>query len=288
MRPPYEPKEWEEVNCPYCNSNDHKLYEKFGDRLQYTYVTCNKCSLVYHNPRPRYNKDFLEAAYEKYFVFDPNYEYKEKDLWEFREEVNEIVQFDKKRSAILDVGSCMGDFMKVALDKYENVAGVEIAESMASFTEKKLGVKIIRKQFQDIKSDQKYSCIHMSHVLEHIPNPNEWMQNAAHLLEENGILVICVPNILSIGREIKIFLKRIGLRVGKWKESWRTPDHLFEPAIKSMKFLCKRNGYEILDYYTYSRTDPISKKWLSKLMQRKLKIGSNLRFYLRKSGGLPQ
>ncbi len=283
MKPSYEPKVWEDTNCPFCNSKDNKLYEKFGDRLQYTYVTCLKCGLVYHTPRPKYDGDFLEAAYEKYFVFDPNYEYQENELRKFRKEVDEIIRFDKNCSRILDVGSCMGDFLKVAKEKYNEAEGVEISENMASFTENKLGVFIIRKQFHDIKSGKKYSCIHISHVLEHIPNPNEWMKNAAELLHKDGILVICTPNIHSIARKVKLFLKRIGLRTGKWKESWRTPDHLFEPSIRSMKHLCEINGFEILSHYTYSRKDPISGNFFSRIIQRNLKIGSNLRFYLKKS-----
>ncbi|MBA7529786.1 hypothetical protein ES705_21985 [subsurface metagenome] len=283
MRPPYNPKVWEDVNCPFCHSEKKKLYEKFGDRLQYTYVKCQQCKLIYYSPRPKYDKDFLEAAYEKYFVFDPNYEYAEKELWEFREEIHEMIGFDKDQSSMLDVGSCMGSFIKVAKDVYREVEGVEISENMASFTEQKLGVRIIRKQFESIEHKKKYSCIHMSHVIEHIPNPNEWMHKAGELLEKDGILVICIPNIHSLAREIKIFLKRIGLRTGRWEDSWRTPDHLFEPAIGSMKYLCKKNGFDIINYYTYSRKDPVSRKILSQLIHKRLRIGSNVRFYLRKA-----
>jgi 2-polyprenyl-3-methyl-5-hydroxy-6-metoxy-1,4-benzoquinol methylase len=282
IRPVYQPKEWEEVDCPFCNSNERRLYERFGDSLQYTYVLCKGCSLIYQSPRPKYDQDFLNAAYGKYFVYDPEYEYSGRELWEFGTEVQEIIRYDTNRTALLEIGSCMGSFLKVAMPHYVTVEGLEISEDMAAFTKEKLGVRIYQEQFEDFEPDKKYSCVHMSHVIEHIPNPNEWMSKASEVLEKDGILVICIPNMHSIGREVKLFLKRIGLRKGRWKESWRTPDHLFEPTKKSMKYLCGKNGFKIVHFYTYSRKDPVSEKWLSKIMQRKLKIGSNLRYYLKK------
>jgi 2-polyprenyl-3-methyl-5-hydroxy-6-metoxy-1,4-benzoquinol methylase len=248
--------------------------------LQYTYVLCKSCGIVYQSPRPKYDNDFLEAAYERYFVFDPDYEYSEAELNEFRPEVEEIIKFDVSQNSLLDVGCCMGSFLKVALNRYTHVEGVEISENMASFTETKLGIKVIRKQFNTLNEGKKYSCIHMSHVLEHIPNPDEWLERAKELLVDKGILVVCVPNMFSLSRKLKFFFRKAGIRTGKWKESWRTPDHLFEPTIRGMKTLFRKQGFKILCYYTYSRKDPVSKSFLNIPFQRWLRWGSNVRFYL--------
>jgi len=279
---PYTPKAWEEVKCPICNSGDFRLYHTFGDKLQYTYVYCRKCGVVYQSPRPKYDKYFLEAAYERYYVFNPDYKYSEKELNEFRPEVKEITVFDKSRSSMLDVGSCMGSFLKVAQEVYTNVEGIEISENMASYTEQQLNVKIHRVQFTDFTTEKKYSCIHLSHIIEHIPNPNEWLTKASELLDECGVVVVCVPNMFSLSRKIKLILRRIGLRSGRWKESWRTPDHLFEPTIKGMRYLFINNKFRILSYYTYSRKDPVSTSLPGRIFHRTLRLGSNLRFYLAK------
>ncbi len=282
IREDYIPHAWEEVNCPICNIRSFRLYHTYGNKLQYTYVYCKNCGVVYQSPRPKYDKDFLEAAYERYFVFDPNYEYTQEELNEFRPEVHEILEYDPRHSSLLDIGSCMGSFLKIAMEEYSEVEGVEISENMASYTEKKLKINILRSQFSELSTAKKYSCIHMSHVIEHIPNPNEWLQKAYDLLEDNGILVVCVPNMFSLSRKLKLFSRRIGLRSGRWKESWRTPDHLFEPTIRGMKFLFDKNKFAVLCYYTYSRQDPVSNSFFNRILQRKLRIGSNLRFYLRK------
>ena len=53
----------------------HLIFDQLNDldpHLQYTYVQCNHCSLVYSSPRPKYDTDFIEAAYGQYYQFDDN------------------------------------------------------------------------------------------------------------------------------------------------------------------------------------------------------------------------
>ena len=49
-----------------------------------------------------------------------------------------------------------------------------------------------------------------------------------------------------------------------------------------MKLLLQNKGFEILDYFSYSRKDPVSNhSAVSKLTNRSLHIGSNLSFIVR-------
>ena len=125
----------------------------------------------------------------------------------------------------------------------------------------------------------------MSHVLEHVPNPNEWIQHSAKLLTPQGILVINVPNKFGLGNRMQHLFYKTKLKkqfAGGWRDPSRTPDHLFEPTIRSMKYLLAKNGFEILEHYTYSRKDPVSKRSVfSKIMNRWLKKGTNLAFITR-------
>ncbi len=122
----------------------------------------------------------------------------------------------------------------------------------------------------------------MSHVIEHVPNPNEWLQKAKEILAPEGILVVNVPHKHSISNRMQYLFYKLGLkkRVSSgWSDSARTPDHLFEPTVNSMKFIMNKNGYKILDHFTYSRRDAASNKsFLSKLMNRTFKLGTNLSF----------
>lgn len=287
-KPAYIPESWEKVNCPFCNSTDATIYEKFGSELQYTYVSCNNCQLIYQSPRPTYNKHFIDAAYAEYYQYAENISIdefsniKESGVAMFKKEVDFLLQFDKIRTAALDIGSGMGTFLFAVKPYYKEVLGLDVSVQMGNFVTQQMNVPVLIKQFDDFSYSSKFSLIHMSHVLEHVPNPNKWLQKAKTHLETNGILVINVPNKKSLSFLLQHLFVKLGLKKqfsDAWSDPSRTPDHLFEPTIPAMKYLLSKNEYEILDYFTYSRKDPVSNQsFLSKFLNRFLKIGSNLSF----------
>jgi SAM-dependent methyltransferase len=279
----YIPKEWETVLCPVCCSSDSRLWERYGNEWQYTYVLCNSCHMVYQNPRPKYDANFVYDAYEFYasdeeteFQADP-VKYYEVNGSGYKNDLRDILIYDKKRTAFLDVGCYLGSLLYYAKPYYKQVFGVEISTIMAKLAERALNVRVFTDKFENLNTNVKFSCISLSHVIEHIPNPHQWLQKAKQILDDDGIIVISVPNMFSLTRLIKLFYKRIGIRKGKW-ESWRTPDHLFEPTIKGMARLFELNDLQVINFYTYSRSDH---KFMSHLIHKKLYFGSNLRFIVK-------
>jgi SAM-dependent methyltransferase len=153
---------------------------------------------------------------------------------------------------------------------------------MADFVRKEIGVEVFLQQFQDHHSAEPYSLIHMSHVIEHIPNPNDWLKHAKDLLLPDGILVINVPNKLALTNLVQHYLYKPGLKKqfsSSWNDPTRTPDHLYEPTIPSFRRLIAQNGFEVLACYTYSRKDPVSDaNLLTRLFHSYFRLGSNITF----------
>ncbi len=287
----YIPRAWEKVDCLFCGSNRSKPYEQFGSRLQYQSVLCSNCRLVYLSPRPVYDQEFIDAAYASYYQYAENLELNNdtkvlhSNVELFQKELAYIEKFDPVKSAVLDVGSAMGTFLYAAKSYYPEAVGLDVSVNMARFVEKQLGVKVFICQLEQFEYPKKFSMIHMSHVLEHIPNPVEWLEKAKQLLDNRGVLVINIPNKFSLTRRIQHALYKLRLKKqfsSKWKDPFITPDHLFEPTIPAMHFVLKKTGYQVLEYYTYSRKDPVSNRsLLSRFYNRFLKTGSNLTFICR-------
>lgn len=189
----YEPKEWETVTCLVCGSDEKSVYEKFGDRRQYTYVTCRACGLIYQSPRPRYDESFVYDAYEFYADGDVKFDESGENFMgqtrqDYEREIAELLEFDGIRSAVLDVGCATGDFLSVAREHYRAVQGLDVSTRMANVLRKRLGIDIFTCHFDELATDQRFSCIRMSHVIEHIPNPHGWLQKAKALLASGGIV----------------------------------------------------------------------------------------------------
>jgi 2-polyprenyl-3-methyl-5-hydroxy-6-metoxy-1,4-benzoquinol methylase len=241
--------------------------------------------LLNSTPRPKYNQEFVDAAYASYYQYADNLSpedlnsIKQSSLAMFLQEIEYIIRYDKKRSAILDIGSGMGTFLLAAKPYYQKLTGLDVSQQMASFVKKQLGIEVEVAQYENYNPGHKFSLIHMSHVLEHVPDPNRWIQHSRELLDEGGVLVINVPHKMGLSHRLQHMLYKLKLKKqisSSWADPARTPDHLFEPTIDSMKYLLEKNNFEILEYYTYSRKEPTSKKGKYRIMNRWLNLGSNL------------
>ena len=287
----YIPKEWEKVPCPFCGSAEFSIYERFGSELQYTYVLCRNCTLVYQSPRPKYDQHFIDSAYASYYQFSENLELNSQTSVQhssvnmFQEEVQNLLKYDNKRTNVLDIGSAMGTFLFAAKPYYKKAIGLDVSEQMARFAERSTGATVYIQQFNDFSYPEKFSLIHMSHVIEHVPNPVEWLNQAKSMLEDDGVLVINVPNKYSLAFRLQHLFYKTGLKQqfsSTWTDPARVPDHLYEPNVKSMLMLLEANGFDVLDYFSYSRKDPVSNRSLfSKFYNRMLHKGSNLSFIVR-------
>ncbi len=307
----YIPTHWETPNCPFCGEVSFHLIERFGPDHRYHSVECDSCSLAYMNPRPRYDEEFLRIAYDSYADNDEVFnkfkqqilkspDAHESDVRLTIEDLNpsdvamlkenmDVVRFFEERygrkGRFLDVGCATGFMCLAAVERGWSAVGIDISKPMVEFMTKVLGITGFAGQYhqtREVAQEGPFDVIYCSHVIEHIPNPNDWCEKFSEQLAEGGILCLQVPANNSPERRIKRILKRLGLKKDDWK-LWRTPDHLYEPSIGPVKALLARHGLKIVDWETYSRKDLLNQSFLSKLRHRWLKAGNNLRIIAQKS-----
>ena len=97
-----------ENNCNICHTKD---ISEWGSRGVLKLVRCNKCGLVYINPR--LNEEGLTKLYSNYFLQRKN----DKELSDMRKkmyslEVEFLIKHVSKHKKILDVGCGGGSFLK--------------------------------------------------------------------------------------------------------------------------------------------------------------------------------
>jgi 2-polyprenyl-3-methyl-5-hydroxy-6-metoxy-1,4-benzoquinol methylase len=104
--------------------------------------------------------------------------------------INSVAQ----KGQLLDIGAGTGDFLAVAKKDNWNVTGIEPNSKAKSIAEKK-GVSFAN----DLKSleNNSFDVITMWHVLEHVPNLEEYISELKRLVKPNGTIIIAVPNYKS-------------------------------------------------------------------------------------------
>ena len=88
----------------------------------------------------------------------------------------------------------------------------------------------------DVPSNASYQVITLWHVLEHLPNPWNEIKELDKLLEDNGVLVIAVPNFKSFDAK-------------KYKDHWAAldvPRHLWHFTPSGLLNLLEQAGFKLV------------------------------------------
>ncbi len=137
--------------------------------------------------------------------------------------------FNTNEKNILDVGCGTGDFLLNCKNNGWNVVGVEPSIIAKENAESKLGnneASIIYSDLSEINST-KFDVITLWHVLEHVPNLENYISKLKSLLKPNGVLVVAVPNFKSYDAKY-------------YKEYWAAydvPRHLWHFSKNSIQLL---------------------------------------------------
>ncbi len=130
---------------------------------------------------------------------------------------------------ILDVGCGTGEFLLTCKNDNWNLAGVEPNTNAKCLAEQKLNKNSTFKIVDDIDKIelQQFDVITLWHVLEHIPNLDEYISKLKLLLKPNGVLIVAVPNYKSFD----------ALYYKKYWAAFDVPRHLWHFSKKSIQLL---------------------------------------------------
>ena len=204
------------IKCPLCNYNDYKIIieSKYKKKNSYEYlrklflssgsqfmdqvVKCNRCSLIYTNPRIKeniINKGYSFSIDKKFISQD---QIRIKSFENTIDTINKKINLSKKK--ILDVGSASGAFLKACLNKNINADGIEPNKWLVDFGKRNYLVNI--KNIRLNKVNKKYDVVSFFDVIEHVPNLKKILLDINKVTKKNGYLIITVPDHDSYARKI--------------------------------------------------------------------------------------
>ncbi|MDR1086459.1 MAG: methyltransferase domain-containing protein [Deltaproteobacteria bacterium] len=183
-------------NCPVCGSPPGPgLFVKDGFR----HVRCPACGLVYVSLILR--EDILiqywreEMAWRIILKSQPQLDM---DILKFGYGLDLASAYLKGPKDLLDIGAGNGDFVLMAQEQDWSAVAMELnLESVASL--ERSGIRVIVKPLEltDIEPGA-FSLITMWEVLEHLTEPKNILFEVRRILNEDGVLLIMVPNVNSL------------------------------------------------------------------------------------------
>lgn len=155
-----------------------------------------------------------------------------------------IASFNPEAKKVLDIGSGRGwvlFFLKKYFN-YEKTVGTQIADNAYGFSREKLKLEIYNQDLLEISFDQRFDVVSILHVLEHVDNPERYIERIGEILDQRGWLFVEVPNYQAWSRRLT-------------KRHWLALDlkhHLFFFTPASLTTLLKKYGFKIKEIRTFS------------------------------------
>jgi len=159
-------------------------------------VQCQRCNLVYVNPRD--NLDYILENYAA--VKDDKYlEELRGRKASFLRGLRLIERFNSRKGRLLDVGCFTGLFLDLVRENGWTALGVEPSQWAVEYARDKLKLNVLQGKLEDIKcDDESFDAVAMWDVVEHLSDPKSTLTLVNKKLKNGGILFLNTPNYDSI------------------------------------------------------------------------------------------
>jgi SAM-dependent methyltransferase len=215
---------------------------------EFNIIDCEKCQFKHAVPIPT-EKELLEFYKSEFYSIEkPLYiERMEEDAdwWNlcYDERYKSFEKFlPSDRRSILDIGSGPGFFLKRGQERGWTTLGVEPSHQAYDYSTKVLDLNIENGFFNSDMCERlkDFDVIHMSEVLEHIPNPEGLLELVYNKLNLGGLLCIAVPNDYSP-------FQTAARQTLKYKPWWvGPPQHINYFDFSSLEKILTKYGFTVL------------------------------------------
>lgn len=118
-----------------------------------------------------------------------------------KQKVNLISKYASSGNQLLDVGCGTGDFLQAAQNNQWTVFGIEPNAKARTIANQKTGNRVYNADHLWKFEKDQFDVITLWHVLEHLPDLENQLQQFHELLKSGGVLIIAVPNYKSYDAE---------------------------------------------------------------------------------------
>tara|TARA_R110000744_G_scaffold230231_2_gene348372 strand:- start:335 stop:1171 length:837 start_codon:yes stop_codon:yes gene_type:complete len=144
-----------------------------------------------------------------------------------------INQFSNNGKTLLDIGCGTGEFLVTAKKENWTIFGVE--------PNKQAREKAVSKTLNVVENleklgQQKFNVISLWHVMEHLPDLKNQIKKITNLLDEEGTLIIAVPN----------FKSNDAIHYKEYWAAYDTPRHLWHFSQNAISELFKEQNFKII------------------------------------------
>lgn len=268
----------EMIRCDLCGEDAPIPVHREND---WQICRCSHCDLVYVNPRPKL--DLGEDV--EHFEAEGADDNQTDGALVYGNGLELIGKFSSEKGKLLDVGCGFGFFLKEARNHGWSTYGIDVSNVAVDYAKSTLGLEnVVRGDFlQSTFAEGEFQAVTLWNALEHLPSPQAFLAEAHRVLEDDGVILIRVPNLGFV--KLVWWIRPLVELAGYHNFSYLLtppPHHLFGFTPKTLRAYLERSGYEVVHLApatvktsTYDRMG-----WKQAIGARVVAIASRLAFVL--------
>lgn len=184
--------------CPICTSNDARIeYELTGYRI----ALCARCDFEFQDgfgggggDADMFSEDYYKLRHHE--AFEAQFGDYTRDpsagvYTHWLQKMEETIPHGR----IVDVGSALGTFLKIAETRGWTPQGVEISRFAAEFTREKHGIPVFNGDLEQFRAeDAAFDVVTFWDSIEHVTHPLENLKTGIRLLRRGGLMLLTTDN----------------------------------------------------------------------------------------------
>src|SRR5215211_7981605 len=188
------------IACPLCAAGPEQHLRLFVKR-GFPIVRCERCELVFANPQVDESlvldeyRAGSERANDLWVDVLTSPRQLELDREKFAEILDELEPYRGDRR-LLDVGTSIGLFLRLALDRGWTGIGTEFGRRALAYARQELALDVSDAPIEEL--DGEYDVLTVLSVLEHVNRPRAFLREVSRLLRLGGAAYFIVPNVDSL------------------------------------------------------------------------------------------
>ena len=243
----------EHVPCALCGADDTRpRHHKFN----LTVVQCNRCRLVYTNPRlpkahlwTRYSEDYFWDEYMRGLEIGRDGQV---DLDRFAVRNGPLLHlfqiYHPPPGRLLEVGAAAGLFMTSAQRAGWTVTGLEPLPAAAAYARGRLGLDVLEQTVEEAPFEAaSFDGIACFETIEHVLDPLGTLRAIHRLLRPRGLLVLTTPNWEAFSRHA----------LGAQWAVISPAEHIYYFAEGTLTPMLKRAGFSWVHYHRDFAPGPV-------------------------------